>query len=316
MAYKIIRPASHEDWLEERKKGIGSSEAGTIMGVNRFDTPYKLWRRKTGQDGPVEMNEAMELGHHIEPAVASMFAARTGAFIRKDSEGDWLATDVDREYLRVSPDRLYYKDGEPHSKKNLHILECKTSSVAVDKDDIPDYWYCQLQYQMGIMGVKSGALAWITSSPKLHFDYLEVNFNKAFFDSLIEAIDSFWNVNVQGGVAPDDIQSEDTLLRYPTAEPGEIAEADEGIQYAYNSLKEITSAIKEFEGQKAALEDEIKMAMGSAEILKTPGGLVLAQWKNTKESQRFNARAFLAADPDGYSKYVETIPGGRRFTIK
>ena len=42
MAYRVIRPATHQDWLDERKKGIGSSEAGTIMGVNLFDTPYKL----------------------------------------------------------------------------------------------------------------------------------------------------------------------------------------------------------------------------------------------------------------------------------
>ena len=44
MAYRTIRPATHQEWLDERKKGIGSSEAGTIMGVNKFDTPYSLWR--------------------------------------------------------------------------------------------------------------------------------------------------------------------------------------------------------------------------------------------------------------------------------
>ena len=65
MAYRVIRPATHEEWLDERKKGIGSSEAGTVMGVNHFDTPYKLWRRKTGVDGPIPSSEAMELGHHI-----------------------------------------------------------------------------------------------------------------------------------------------------------------------------------------------------------------------------------------------------------
>ena len=79
MAYRVIRPATHEEWLDERKKGIGSSEAGTIMGVNRFDTPYSLWRRKTGVDGPIPQNEAMELGHHMEPSVVTMFASRTGA---------------------------------------------------------------------------------------------------------------------------------------------------------------------------------------------------------------------------------------------
>ena len=73
MSYTILKPATHEEWLEERSKGIGSSEVGTIMGVNHFDTPYRLWRRKVGIDGPVESNEAMEMGHLLEPAVAQRF---------------------------------------------------------------------------------------------------------------------------------------------------------------------------------------------------------------------------------------------------
>ena len=316
MAYKIIRPKTHEEWLEQRLYGIGSSEAGTLMGVNHFDTPYKLWRRKTGIDGPVSSNEAMELGHQIEPAVAGMFALRTGAQIQKNSEGDWIAVDTKKNHLRVSPDRIYFLPGEEHTKRNQHILECKTTAVAIDKEDIPEYWYCQLQYQMGVMGVKTGALAWITSSPRLHFDYVEVKFNEPFYKALVEAIDSFWYTNIGKNIPPEDINSEDTLLRCPVATEGEKAEADESIQDDWNGLKQVIASIKALEETKASLEDSLKRAMGTAETLVTPSGTVLAQWKNTKESQRFNPKAFQAADPEGYAKYIETIPGGRRFTIK
>lgn len=316
MAYRIIKPTSHEEWLEERKHGIGSSEAGTIMGVNHFDTPYKLWRRKIGLDGPIPGNEAMELGHVLEPSVASMFAAKTGAEILKSSEGDWLAVDRKKDYLRVSPDRLYFLPGEEHTRKNQHILECKTTSVAIDKDDIPEYWYCQLQYQMGVMGIRSGALGWISSSPRLHFDYLEVKFNEPFYKALIEAIDTFWNVNIMGDVEPEDLNSDDTLLRCPLATEGETAEADEAVQDDYNGLKQVNASIKALEETKVRLEDSLKRAMGTAETLVTPSGTVLAQWKNTKETQRFNPKAFQAADPAGYAMYLETIPGGRRFTVK
>ena len=71
MSYTILKPATHEEWLEERSKGIGSSEVGTIMGVNHFDTPYRLWRRKVGIDGPVESNEAMEMGHLLDHIIIS-----------------------------------------------------------------------------------------------------------------------------------------------------------------------------------------------------------------------------------------------------
>lgn len=316
MSYKVIRPKTHEEWLEQRFYGIGSSEAGTIMGVNKFDTPYKLWRRKTGIDGPIPGNEAMELGHHMEDAVATMFAQHAGVEIQESSKGDWIAVDTRHSHRRVSPDRIFFYPGEAHTRKNQHILECKTTSVAVDPDDIPAYWYCQLQYQMGVMGVQSGALGWITSSPRLHFDWVKIEFNEPFFKALVEAIDNFWNVNVQQGIAPEDQNSDDTLLRCPRTEEGEVLEADEQLIDDYNGLKQVTASIKALEETKAVLEDNLKRAMGTAESLVTPGGTVLAQWKNTKESQRFNPKAFQAADPEGYAKYIETIPGGRRFTVK
>ena len=254
MAYRTIRPATHQEWLDERKKGIGSSEAGTVMGVNHFDTPYKLWRRKTGVDGPIASSEAMELGHHMEPAVVTMFAARTGAFIVKNSEGDWIAADTKKDYLRVSPDRLFYADGDKHTKRNLRILECKTTSVSVDPDDFPVYWYCQLQYQMGVMGVKKGAVAWISSYPRLNFGYKEFDFNPEFFKAL--------------------------------------------------------------EKTQSSLEDDIKIAMGEADTLVSPTGEVMALWKNTKPTMKFNAKAFQQDDPAGYAKYMEPTASTRRFSVK
>ena len=316
MAYRTIRPATHQEWLDERKKGIGSSEAGTIMGVNKFDTPYSLWRRKTGVDGPIPSNEAMELGHHMEPAVVTMFAARTGAFICKSSEGDWIAVDKKNEYLRVSPDRLFYEDGAKHTKKNLRILECKTTSVAVDPDDFPVYWYCQLQYQMGVMGVKKGAVAWISSFPRLHFDYKEIDFNPDFYKAMIESIEQFWLINVCGGIPPEDIDGEDSLLRSPQATAGETLEADSEMMERYGAIKEIASTIKQLESTRSSLEDEIKIALGTAESLVSPEGSVLAQWKNTKDTRKFNAKAFQAAEPTMYNLYMETVPGSRRFTIR
>ena len=71
--YTIIRPNTREEWLEVRKSGIGSSEVGTILGLNPFETPYQLWRRKLGMDSPKEENFAMKAGHYLEDAVSLFF---------------------------------------------------------------------------------------------------------------------------------------------------------------------------------------------------------------------------------------------------
>ena len=38
---------SEEIWLEERKNGIGGSDAATILGLNPYKTNIELWEEKT-----------------------------------------------------------------------------------------------------------------------------------------------------------------------------------------------------------------------------------------------------------------------------
>ena len=275
--------------------------------------------------GPHGRSLRQWLLHNQEPALVSIPTdeadnydrlCQSLKFIVKNSEGDWIAADTKRDYLRVSPDRLFYADGDKHTKRNLRILECKTTSVSVDPDDFPVYWYCQLQYQMGVMGVKKGAVAWISSYPRLNFGYKEFDFNPEFYKALVEAIEHFWLINVCGGIAPDDLNSEDTLLKHPTATVGETVEADAELIDVYNNLKTISNEISALENSKSYLEDRIKIYMGDAETLVSPTGTVMAQWKNTKVSQKFNAKAFLEDDPAGYAKYLETTKPTRRFSVK
>ena len=87
---KLIKPSDRESWLKEREKGIGSSEVGTVLGINPFETPYQLWRRKRGLDGPKEENFAMKAGHYLEDAVSRFYADATGKEIIKSSAVDFI----------------------------------------------------------------------------------------------------------------------------------------------------------------------------------------------------------------------------------
>ena len=133
---------------------------------------------------------------------------------------------------------------------------------------------------------------------------------------MIESIEQFWLINVCGGIPPEDIDGEDSLLRSPQATAGEPLQADSEMMERYDAIKEIASTIKKLETTRTSLEDEIKIALGTAESLVSPEGSVLAQWKNTKDTRKFNAKAFQAAEPTMYNLYMETVPGSRRFTIR
>lgn len=310
MSYMILRPATHEEWLEERKRGIGSSDAGTIMGVSPFQTPYGLYLQKTGKAEPVRESEAMFNGHILESAVAEWFAVRTGNIVDITSEGDWMAVDDCRPYLRVSPDRLYWDRGTPAERQTYEyarILEIKSTSKIVDKENIPDYWYCQIQYQMGIMGLERGCLCWITGAPTLHFDYLEVEFNGPFFASLVSRIDRFWNENILGGVPPAAINAEDTLRCSPVARNGSAAEASDEIFRSWRSLKDCRSRIRALQEREEVLSDAIKMAIGDCESLtytdrETGEISILATWKNTSK-EVFDEERFKADNPELWTRY-------------
>lgn len=47
-----------------------------------------------------------------------------------------------------------------------------------------------------------------------------------------------------------------------------------------------------------------------------PSGTVIAQWKNMKPRMKFNEKSFQKDNPEEYDKYLEEVPGGRRFSIK
>ena len=72
----IVIPDSHEAWLQERKKGLGASDAGSIIGVNPWKSNVELWREKTGlQEAPdISDKRAVQIGNEEEPLIRALFA--------------------------------------------------------------------------------------------------------------------------------------------------------------------------------------------------------------------------------------------------
>lgn len=309
MAYKIIRPADHEAWLQEREKGIGSSEATTLMGVNHYEDRYKLFMRKKGLIPPKESTEQMELGHHLEPAVASRFAQLTGAWIDPKSEGDWIAVDTKKDYLRVSPDRIWVPQGQEHRKENWRILECKTTGMSIDADDIPSYWYCQIQYQMGVMGIRHGAIAWISSFPVFNSGYREVEFNPSYYALLVQAIDEFWNENLLKDVAPEPEDLEDLRVKYgkqAVSIKGETLVAEDWMQADYDELLGIKTQMDTLKDRKKELEEELEKAiMGYAAIYGKDGETVLATRVPKTPKPVLDTDLLHREYGDIYEKYLE-----------
>ena len=312
MATTIIRPTNREEWLTHRQEGIGSSEVATILGLNPWETPYQLWRRKKGLDAPKEETFAMKAGHYLEDAVSMFWHDETGRDIIKRSAIDWLILNADKPYMRVSPDRTYWlSDSRKNSDKG--ILECKTTQMTIDEEDLPKHWFCQLQYQLGVAELEQGSLAWLCSGRQ--FGYKDIALVPDFFQWIEEEVTKFWVDNIQGNIEPDATSVADVLLKYNRHTDGKIIEVADDIYTAVNDLKALKEQIAQLDEQKESLEEKIKLGFGDAEAI-SYGGQTIATWKAPKPSEKFDAKAFAKAHPDLAKEFTAPYQGARRFLIK
>ena len=117
---------SREQWLKERKRGVGGSDVGKVLGVSEWGTAVDVWLEKTGRTAPVEQSEAMWFGNEMEDAVARRYAAETGVEVVRHN---FMAFDEDC-HLLGNIDRLVKANGSgaPAHQGEVRTalgLECK-----------------------------------------------------------------------------------------------------------------------------------------------------------------------------------------------
>lgn len=313
MEHTRLKFNSREEWLKAREEGIGASEVASVVGLNPWETPYQLWRRKRGIDKPQEENFFMKAGHYLEDAVARFYADASGNEIINSSATDFMFVDKDKPFLRVSPDRTFWLPNMAHNDDNKGILECKTTQRGIDGEDLPKHWFCQVQMLLGVSGYEHGSIAWLSAGRE--FDYKDITFSPEFYGWLAEEVERFWVDNVVGGVEPAAINVQDILTKYNRHTDGKMIEVGDDIFAAYQDLKDIKKQIAALDERKETLEGRIKMAFQDAEAI-TYGGDTLATWKAPKPSAKLDTKLLGERYPDIVKEMTTMVQGARRFLLK
>ena len=274
MKARVIRPASHEEWLKEREYGIGASEVGAILGLSPFETPFSLWLKKTKQVEPDPENQAMKMGHLLEPVVAQLWEEATGEKVIKASAADIIYVHPEYDFMRATPDRVV------RGRKKL--LECKTTVTEVDGDDIFPHWLAQCQFQMYVTGIHDVDLAWLVKGR--YFGYINVPYDPEFAEFIAERVKEFWNDCVIGGKEPDLISVNDFAMK--GSDPGTTIDADEETLSHIISAVKLNADISVAEAARDAHKDAVKLYMGESETL-TVNGKAIATWKTGARGRIF-----------------------------
>ena len=151
----ILRIDNHEDWLKARQhQGIGGSEAGCVLGVNKYQSNVELWELKTGRRQPADLsnNPAVMFGKFAEPHLRELFKQDYPEFT-VDYHEYWMYVNDDYPFIFATLDgEITAADG------SRGILEIKTTTIQNksqwDEWDgrIPDSYYAQILHQLAATG--------------------------------------------------------------------------------------------------------------------------------------------------------------------
>ena len=132
-----IKTNNREQWLAERKKSLGGSDMGAVLGMNSYTSPLAVWMDKTGRLPEKEQTEWMRLGTDLEDYVAQRFCEASGLKVVKDNY-TWRNSKY--PHLHMNPDRRIVGQKAGFEAKIVSQLNEKKYRGG----EFPDSYYAQV----------------------------------------------------------------------------------------------------------------------------------------------------------------------------
>ena len=296
MAIREIPYASHEEWLELRKGFIGGSDAGAVLGMNPYSSPFAVWAEKTGKVEGFAGNLTTQVGAYLEDLVAQLFTEETGKKVRRknrmlvNDEYPWACADVDRMVV---------------GEKALLEIKTTNSFPAMKKirgGEYPTMWYCQMVHYLAVTGLEKAYLAVLVNCRDLRIFELERDEDE--IAALMDAEQRFWE-KVTQDIPPEADGSEATTEALGKVYP---ASSEDTVLLINGDLLEqrarLLTAKKALETDIDEINNKVKAEMGNYE--RATDNHFVVTWKSQKKST-FDRKA-LEKDYPGIDldKYYKT----------
>lgn len=252
------------EWLELRKTGIGGSDAGAILGFNKYASPCSVYLAKKGFESSFKGNAATEWGHILEEPLRNQLRDMFPWFKIETVSG--MFTSKEYPFMNANLDGLIYTDRETTIKgetiSGLGGLEIKTSSTGegFESDEIPDSYYCQVQHYMAVTGLDWFILTVFFFNSK-NGDVYVIRRNQDFINDLIKKEKSFWEDFVEKDIIPPAMgvsNEKDIITNLELSESVELDTQDETI---LKNLLDTQSEIKRLKATEDKLKNSIILSL-------------------------------------------------------
>lgn len=297
-----------------RAQGLGASEVAAVLGLSPWMTPWDVYVRKTGMYDQAATTSAQRRGQRLEAAVIDWYAEETGTTIVERGT-DYLHPRVGPEsWMLATPDAIGVDEAGPL------LVEAKTTRRLdgwgqAGTDQVPIYYAAQIAWQLAVVGpganIGRADLA-VYCAISDEFRVYHLRRDRALEDALIGRCRAWWERHVVGGEPPplDGSNGASVWLtqRFPhhTASMRDATAAEVALLHELRKARAVEQAAGV---RRAALEADIKMALGNAEGLSCSAGRVT--WRTQRGARRVEIDRLRADHADLIATYTTQAPDTR-----
>jgi len=249
---------NRELWLQQRKKGIGGSDAAGILGASQYSSAFQVYLDKTSEDISNIDSENILWGNILEDVIADEFTRRTG---KKTQRHDGIIHAKDYDFLIASVDRLIV--GE-NAGLEIKTIDKDRWRMVTKEQDVPPEYIVQCQHYINVTGTDYWYLAILIGGNKMvHF---KLERDQGFIDDMVKKEVDFWNNHVLKEIPPE-ISAFDTVCvneMHSIVTREEILELPETYIALIEEVLEKKSAIKMMENRLDELTAKIKNQIGDS----------------------------------------------------
>lgn len=254
----IITPDMEPDWLAERRKSLGASEAAAALGVSPYDAPIDLWQEKLGLRGAKVESKEMKWGKIHEPAIIAEYERVMGVEVKlrqpfvRHAEFPWITATLDGVVADAG-----------------RILEVKTASVYADgwgeagTNQIPEHYLIQVQHQLAVMpGFEGADVAALIGGND--FRVYHVERNETLIEQIILGEQVFWQ-HVKDGIPPGYGKMDSRVLALLNPECAGSVELEPGTALLIDYYEELRGRMRRDEEECERMKADILTSLGNAQ---------------------------------------------------
>lgn len=287
---------------EERRTGVGGSDAAAILGLDPYRTVLDVYREKCGLVALSPDTPDTLRGKHLEAVARELYATKT----------ERRVTRVPFRRSRHEPWRIGHIDGritrgvgqEPPTgaHRDHGVLEIKCPRVAgfarAQREGLPMRFVIQLQHYLDLFGASWGSFALFSAEQwqMIHFD---MPADQELQARIREAERSFWQEHVEPRIPPaaldanasvvaaieqnPDLKPKGTVTKHEDADWAEAAQT-------YREAKDLAETAEQLE---ATAKDRLKALMGVVGIAEGAG--IRCYWSERPGRRSLDRKALEGA---------------------